>query len=431
MSSLDYLLEQVCDNCKPLFKRVLERLDELEHRLERYENAHTPPSLRWKSAEKTSSSGKVGRPKGHEGITRPQATPTRTIPVRLKECPRCHKRLGKPVKVESRVIEEIPKPQPVKVTEFLVHHYDCNSCGKHVVASDSRCPKEGRFGSRTLAHITLLKYSGRLPHRKVSETLEREFGLVITPATVLDVTRRVSDSLEGEYQKVLNNIRASEVVYIDETGFKVNGIQFWLWTFTTEKETLVVIRQSRSKKVLIEVLGKTYNGVIVSDGWRSYSNYADKQQRCWAHILREVSYIAENYVEVKPLSDTLHKLYNRLIKELETQPPPEKRKQIYDRAIRTIQDWTHREYTTGKVTQLVGKIKAAAKSMLTFVLHPGVEPTNNKAERALREHVVQRKIIGTLRNSKGIKIHETIMTMLATWKRQNLNPYLMIQSNIS
>lgn len=205
MSELDSLLDEACPKCRPLLERLLKHINflekqvhDLQHRLEKYENAHTPPSLKWKTTRKKSGGGKIGRPKGHEGVTRPQAEPDRVVDVQLKLCPHCKSRLGKPVRVESRIIEEIPEPQPVVVTEFRIHHYRCPSCGKHVAGSHNECPREGRFGPRTLSHITLLKYSGRLPHRKVCETLEREFGLVLSPATVLDVTRRVSDSLRGE-----------------------------------------------------------------------------------------------------------------------------------------------------------------------------------------------------------------------------------------
>jgi len=67
----------------------------------------------------------------------------------------------------------------------------------------------------------------------------------------------------------------------------------------------------------------------------------------------------------------------------------------------------------------------------TFVTHPGVEPTNNRAERALREHVAQRKIVGTLRNRKGTSIHERIMTVLATWVQQGLNSFQMMRAKLS
>jgi hypothetical protein len=86
----------------------------------------------------------------------------------------------------------------------------------------------------------------------------------------------------------------------------------------------------------------------------------------------------------------------------------------------TLKRWLHRGYGSEKVEKLIGKIENGVEYWFMFVIHQGVEPTNNRAERALREHVVQRKIIGTLRNGKGTSIHERIMTVLATWAQQGL-----------
>ncbi|MGV8127325.1 MAG: IS66 family transposase, partial [Methanothrix sp.] len=88
-------------------------------------------------------------------------------------------------------------------------------------------------------------------------------------------------------------------------------------------------------------------------------------------------------------------------------------------------------YASDKVRKLIGKISNGFEFWLTFILHPGVEPTNNRAERALREHVVLRKIVGTLRNGKGTTIHETIMTVLATWEQCGLNKLHMLRSCLS
>ncbi|MEA1945308.1 MAG: transposase, partial [Euryarchaeota archaeon] len=88
-------------------------------------------------------------------------------------------------------------------------------------------------------------------------------------------------------------------------------------------------------------------------------------------------------------------------------------------------------YGSEKVEKLIGKIKNGFEYWFTFVIHPGVEPTNNRAERALREHVVQRKIVGTLRNGKGTSIHERIMTVLATWAQQGLNSFRMLRARLS
>lgn len=399
-----------------------ETVAELEAILARYENAHTPPSLKEKNKVKPKSSS-PGRRKGYEGSTRPTAEPERIIGVTLEECPHCHSPLEEPIKIETRTIEEIPEPQPITVTEFRVAHYDCPSCEEHVIARHPECPTEGRFGPRALAHITHLKYDDRLPHRKVCRTLKREFGLEVTLATVLDVTRRVSRALKGEYEGIKKRIRESEVVYIDETSIRVNGDKYWIWGFTTETDTLVVIRHSRGKNVLKEVLGKNFKGIIVCDGLKSYSNFTMNIQRCWAHILREARFVAEKEQEAEGLCKGLHRLYDRLVDAMAKGPPPDERARLHRNALAALRYWLGKEYTAKRVVKFVAKVKTAMKYLLTFVLNPGVEPANNRAERALREHVVIRKIIGTLRNEKGTGIHETVMSCLVTWRQQGLNPY--------
>ena len=90
-----------------------------------------------------------------------------------------------------------------------------------------------------------------------------------------------------------------------------------------------------------------------------------------------------------------------------------------------------REYANDRVRKLIGKISNGFDYWFTFIIHPGVEPTNNRAERALREHVILRKIVGTLRNGKGTSIHERIMTVLATWQQQGLNCFQMLRSSLA
>jgi transposase len=93
--------------------------------------------------------------------------------------------------------------------------------------------------------------------------------------------------------------------------------------------------------------------------------------------------------------------------------------------------WATKSYETDEVRRFARKIRNGINHWFTFLTTPGVEPTNNRAERALREHVVQRKIIGTLRNQKGTFTHETITTLLATWKQQGLNPTEMLANTLS
>jgi len=153
-------------------------------------------------------------------------------------------------------------------------------------------------------------------------------------------------------------------------------------------------------------------------------------QRCWAHLIRELRELAKNFPQAVSLYNAMRNLYYRLKKAVSENPPPEERDRLHRNALTKLRWWVNKEYTEPEINRILAKIRRGLKHWLTFLLISGVEPTNNRAERALREHVVQRKIIGTLRNSKGTTIYETMMTMIATWKQQGLNPYTMIRQRL-
>jgi len=112
-------------------------------------------------------------------------------------CPDCGSELSTPFRIESKIIEEIPEPQPVMVTEYRMAHYICPCYRKEVVANDADCLSEGRFGYNIIAQTALLKYEDRLPHRKIQGALKRLHGLKISPATIFDLTRRAAEAVES------------------------------------------------------------------------------------------------------------------------------------------------------------------------------------------------------------------------------------------
>jgi transposase len=406
------------------------KIIELEARLAKYENAHTPPSLRRgrnrKKDQDENNNGKPGQKIGHKGVARPYATPDQQVELTIDQCPDCGADLGSPFRIESKIIEEIPEPQPIIVTEYKIAHYRCPCCRKEVVAGDSDCPHEGKFGNKVIALATILKYEDRLPHRKIQGSLTRLFGLKISPATIFDLTRRAADAVRPEYNAILSKIRGAPILYVDETSIRVQGEKHWIWAFTTPSETFFVIRKSRGMKVLTEVLTRRFKGIIVCDGWKPYAKFTKRLQRCWAHLLRESKDVAEKFEEAIPLHKALKELYDSLTKARENNPPQEICRELWHMARATLQQWIMKEYVSEKVRKLIGKISNGFEYWFTFIIIPGVEPTNNRAERALRPQVVLRKILGTLRNDKGTSIHERIMTTLATWGQKGLDSLQML-----
>jgi transposase len=409
------------------------QIRELEARLALYENAHTPPSLRRGRNRKRDddNKGTPGQKIGHKGVTRPFVVPDRQVEVTMDRCPDCGTELGSPFRIDSKIVEEIPEPQPTIVTEYKIAHYNCPCCQKEVAAKDPSCPHEGKFGNNVIALATVLKYEDRLPHRKIHDAMMRLYGLKISPATILDLTRRAADAIRSEYDAILNIIRDAPILYVDETGIHVQGEKHWIWAFTTPSETFFVIRKSRGMKVLMEVLTRKFKGIIVCDGWKPYAKFINRIQRCWAHLLRESKDIAEKFEEAIPLHNALKELYDLLTKALENDPPPEVRMNLWELAREALRHWISKEYSVEKVRKFIGKINNGFEYWFTFIVNPGVEPTNNRAERALRPHVVLRKILGTLRNDKGASIHERIMTILATLGQKGLNSLQMLTAKLA
>lgn len=428
-------MKEVCADCKPYFDVILARLEslekknmELERRLALYENAHTPSSKqRFPKKKEKKGSGKFGAPKGHKGNTRSVKDPDEIIPVNLSLCPHCTCKLGKPVKIEKRIIEEIPEPQPVKVIQYNLAHYWCNNCLNHVVAQHDDLPSEGRLGKNVLSHIALMKFEDRLPIRKVVNTLKRSHNLQLTHTTILDVTRRVSARLRGTYKQIIQKIRDSNYVHIDQTDMKVDGITHYLWVFVTKEATLFIIRKAKMNSVMEEILGKDYQGIIVGDGISTYRTYTDRIQRCWAHLLREAETLAEKH---EGTAREAHKELKEIFAQVKTvtyEDPPDQRQKLYDKCISQTKYLVQRLNAYTELKKLGKTIHNGLTHWYTCILHPHIPPTNNTAERALREPIIQRKIMGTLRNTEGTKATETILTALTTWQQNGLNTFSQLR----
>ena len=267
-----------------------------------------------------------------------------------------------------------------------------------------------------------MKFDMRLPFDKIAEQMQQQHCLPMSSATAFEITHRVSEDLQEEYQAVVEHVRASKVVNVDETSVKVDGVNYWLWVFTTTICTLFVVRKSRGKKVLDEVLGPSFRGFIGCDGHKAYTSFSERLQRCWVHLLREAEALSKDYVETKEFYLGLRELFydiDRCVGEgLPVWLGLGVREEAEKRLVLLLKNCKVRRK---KAKGFVSKVCRGFPYWFSFVVVEGLEATNNRAENALREGVVQRKIFGTLRNEKGTCIYETLFTLMTTWKQQKLD----------
>jgi len=412
---------------KQTIDKLTTRICNLEKRLLVYENAHTPPSLQ-KNMKRIPriSSGKLGAPIGHPKYEREEPKITETKKYSTEFCPHCSSKLGEPENILRFIEEELPDLKSIKVVEHLIECFKCKNCGREIT-SKNNVPKE-RFGPNLQSHITLLKHDDRLPLRKVAGTLNRNYSLKLTHTGIMKIIQGVAKKLNEPYYEIIKQTRSSGVVYVDETGYKLNGDTWWLWTFVTENNVLFVIRKSRAKKVVEEVLGKEFNGIISCDGWKTYESFSNKLQRCWAHLLRESHHLKEKHKDFEKFHEMLKKIFKEIL-EIRLKPPSEeKRKELAIKMKLVLLGLAKRMSKHVHFEKFAKKIENGMDYWFTCIEYLEVEPTNNFAEQALRELIVQRKIMGGLRSESGAVTLEVISTMIATWKKQG-KPLLETMKN--
>ena len=404
-------------------QELKEKITKLEKRLRMYENPHMPSSQqRFKGGTgKKVSSGKRGAPKGHRGATRKIPIPDKVIPVTADICPRCGCNPGESKGVETVITEELPPPRKVRVTQYELYRYECPSCGLTFTTNHVDCPKEGMFGVSLLTYITMLKYHLRGVYRRIQDFLKYLCDFDISVKGIHDVLLRVGNACKSEYFRLVHGVRNAQWRYIDETSSSVNGKNWWLWSFRTDRdESLVVIRDSRGRKVLDEILGEHCPGAHVTDGWRAYWNLNDIQ-RCWAHLIREVDSNKHVSEEGEKLCLEVHQRFHLLKEFLGKDPPMEERRRKKEKWDPELVDLVEQYEGSLHTRHLVTYLKNGLGCWHTCLLYPGMEPTNNLGEQAIREHVIIRKIIGAFRSVEGSENYQYIASMFATWRLQGKN----------
>ncbi|EQD75760.1 transposase IS66, partial [mine drainage metagenome] len=273
--------------------------------------------------------------------------------------------------------------------------------------------KTGDMSIYLLNYIMMLKYNLKGVIRKVQEFLRINNDLDLSVKGINNALLRVGDACRNEYIAIHDRIRRSKWVHIDETGFHVEGKKFWLWAFrSAENDVLVVITDSRGRNVVRDTMGEDFHSPVIVDGWKAYS-YLTIIQRCWAHLIREVDAFKSSG-KGKELSDDIHTMFGELKKFLESKDM-DLRKSMKEKFDTRMDELVDLYDPYEELHKPVEYVRNGLGSWFTCLLYPGMEPTNNLAEQAIREHVVIRKIIGTFRSENGSQNYQYISSLLATW----------------
>jgi len=215
-----------------------------------------------------------------------------------------------------------------------------------------------------------------------------------------------------DYQSICELIKTARVVYADETGWRMNGENWWLWAFVTDQGVRYLLEGSRGGGVPKEALGEKTDRILVSDGYKVYDKLPGEHQQCWVHLLR-VAKLASPLVYAD-LAQLYTELGEELLKPVKDRDPPR-----FKQRLQEIRQFDYPADSKQKLEKVRGRIKNHTTDLLTCLKHVDVLPENNTAERAIRPQVVMRKIFGGSRSPDGAQAHEVNASVIETKLKQN------------
>jgi transposase len=347
-------------------------------------------------------------------------------------CPKCHTQLSE-VKSHERIVEDII-PAKRLVTSYHTTSGYCPGCRRRIESRDAKQPPmppgvdlpQSQLGINALSTIALLRMQYRLPFRQIQQLFLDLPGLSISPGGVARQIQRMADWLEGKYERLKVLVRASPAVHMDETGWRIDGKNHWLWTMLSNHATVYHMDKSRGQKTAGRLLGENFTGTLVSDFYSGYAKFECGKQKCLVHLLRELKETAQK--DQAFAGGEFYRRCRRLVKEmlLLKQKREGMEKAGYEKRVRKLdrrvvelargpnaQGWEEPE--AGRIAK---RFKKHPEELTRFLWHKEVEGTNNPAERALRPAVVARKISGGSRSEKGAEATAVLLSVLRTAVQQ-------------
>jgi transposase len=423
------------------------QIEELHARLSKdSHNSHLPPSSdrfkRHPKSLRTKSSKKAGGQPDHPGQHLQMVeTPDRVISHLVETCPACQHdlRAVPALQVERRQVVELP-PKRVMVIEHQAERKYCPACQEVILAPfPAEVAAPVQYGPALGALAVYLVQQQLLPYERVSELFFDLFGHPISKASIVNLVQQCAEQLREVEQQIKTALSQAEVLHQDETGLSVAGKRHWVHVSATATLTHYAAHPKRGKEAL-EAIGilPHFAGVSVHDGWRSYWAYACQHATCNVHLVRDLTFLAEEQhqdwaAQMKDLllsmkeaveqvcaegGSALHPLevadwqaqYQVILLEAdaaqptEAHPPPQRK--------------GRRKHTAAR--NLLDRLSKQQDAVLLFMHNLAVPFDNNLAERDLRMIKVQQKISGCFRSPAGAHAFCRIRGYLSTLRKQGL-----------
>ena len=392
-----------------------------------------------KGGKKRKRGGQRGH-KRHERPSFPAEMIDETLPYTFDGCPDCGGELLFSRQAEPRVIQQAELiAKPLWITEHRALAYWCPHCRKvHYAPLPAAVEKTGLFGPKLTTLVAFMKGVCHASFSTIRKFLRDVVGIKVSRGYLAKLIRKVSTWLGPAYEELLARLPGEACLNVDETGHKENAKKFWTWCFRAELYTLFRIEPTRSSQVLIDTLGKEFNGVLGCDYFGAYRKYMRKFgvliQFCLAHLIRDVKFLAtlpdkKQHAYGKRVREALRELFavihrrEKLSEAGFTRTLEAARAEVFRAATTRVPEGNHAQ-------NLAKRFHQHGDAYFRFITTPGIEPTNNLAEQAIRFVVIDRRITQGTRSEVGRRWCERIWTAIATCAQQGRSVFEFLLESV-
>lgn len=411
-----------------IIRSLAARVEELEARVEQLEAENL--RLRRGGGSQGGLSIKPSRPPREKRERKPRErayvrrreTPDEVRYYAAERCPECGRKLAGGC--EHRRRQSIEVEWRLRVVDHVIVARWCGVCQKRVIPrlepGEFGVQGKRRFGASVQGLVVALHIAYRVPVRMIRRLLRELVGLEISEGEVVGLLEGAKRAGQECLQQLLEAVRGSPAVCADETGWREDGRNGYLWGFFTPTLRWFEYRESRGGQVPQEVLGEQFAGTVTCDFYCGYHRLG-QLQRCWVHLLRDAQELAQlnaDRPEVAAWVGALSSLYQQA---KGFSHPNERVRQKHRRHLERLAGKLARPYINdadAPQRTLAQRIIKHKHELFVFVSDPQVPGDNNLAERSLRPAVVARKISGGTRSAKGSQTKLGLMSLLGTWQAQ-------------
>ena len=400
------------------------------------DNSSQPPSAdshKKKNKDVKQRKKKQGPKFGHEGkIRNGFGQIDHTLELGLERCPECGSELVAiaDAPVRQNQIAELVK-NPVEVWKYQRPKYQCPVCGWQGYADlPLGCREDFSYGALLSSLVGWLGYGGHVSWAKQRYLVETIFDIPLSQGSLSKMHQWFCESLYPSYEQWWQYIQQPGVRCVDETSYRLDGVNYWLWIATSDEVGVMFLATSRSSKEVKSLLGEDFEGILSSDCWSAYSpQKANAKQKCLAHIGRELealttSNFATNRLfaeRVMPIFDSARQAHQDYHVGEVTLNQLQNQRLIVETELADVLDNPPKKGWSADAQTLANRLTRYWSDWFTFLTYPEVKPDNNDAERGLRPVVIHRKVSGGARSHWGGQLVAMMFSFLETMRLQGKN----------